>query len=208
MDSMYTACEGESSVRQRLLCAAVELFARKGYAATTVREITEAAGVTKPVLYYHFGSKEGVYLALLGDALRTFEALLEAGLAEVGSVRDRIVKVLGDALDLMLANLDIVRLVHSVLFGHPQGAPSFDFEAFHHRFIGTLRSLLDGGIARGELREGDAEDMAYAIFGAFDVCQGMILLHPEVGFDRQRLERVLDVVFNGLLAEHAKESSS
>jgi len=206
MEPMYTACEGEPTVRHRLLCAAVELFARKGYAATTVREITDAAGVTKPVLYYHFGSKEGVYLTLLGDALKTFEALLEEGLAQAGSVRERLKRVLGDALDLMLANLDIVRLVHSVLFGHPQGAPFFDFEAFHHRFIGVLRGLLETGIAGGELRDGNGEDMAYAIFGAFDVCQGMILLHPEAGFDRARLERVLDVVFDGLLAERAKES--
>jgi AcrR family transcriptional regulator len=207
MSATENTCGPGGGVRDRLLCAAVELFARKGYAATTVREITDAAGVTKPVLYYHFGSKEGVYLALLGDALRTFEALLEAGLAEAGSVRDRIVRVLGDALDLMLANLDIVRLVHSVLFGHPQGAPFFDFEAFHHRFIGAVRSLLESGIASGELRAGDAEDMAYAIFGAFDVCQGMILLHPGSGFDRRRLERVLDVVFDGLQAVGARESA-
>jgi hypothetical protein len=105
----------------------------------------------------------------------------------------------------MIANLDIVRLVHSVLYGHPQGAPFFDFEAFHHRFVGTVRGLLETGMAGGEVREGDADDMAYAIFGAWDVCQGMILLHPEVGFDRNRLERVLDVVFNGLLADQVKE---
>ena len=207
MGATNTICGSEATVRERLLCAAVELFARKGYAATTVREITDAAGVTKPVLYYHFGSKEGVYVALLGDALKTFEALLEEGLAQAGTVRDRIVRVLGDALDLMVANLDIVRLVHSVLFGHPQGAPFFDFEAFHQRFIGVLRGLLEAGVAGGELRDGDANDMAYAIFGAFDVCQGMVLLHPGSGFDRRRLERVLDVVFNGLLADQAKESA-
>ena len=207
---METACapsEGEGSVRDRLLCAAVELFARKGYSATTVREIVDAAGVTKPVLYYHFGSKEGVYLALMGDALRTLEAALAAGLDAEGSARDRAVRVLGDALDLIVANLDMLRMVHSVLFGPPQGAPFFDFEAFHRRFIGTLSTILEGGIERSELRAGDAEDMAYAIFGAFDVCQGMILLQPGSGFDRRRLERVLDVVFNGLLADRAKESA-
>ena len=205
IEAMCATGEGEGSVRDRLLCAAVELFARKGYSATTVREIVDAAGVTKPVLYYHFGSKEGVFLALMGDALRTFEAALVAGLDAEGSARDRIVRVLGDALDLIVANLDMVRMVHSVLFGPPQGAPFFDFEAFHRRFIGTLSTILEGGIERSELRAGDAEDMAYAIFGAFDVCQGMILLHPGSGFDRRRLERVLDVVFNGLLADQAKE---
>jgi TetR/AcrR family transcriptional regulator len=42
----------ETEVRKRLLKAALELFTKKGFAATSVREIVEIAGVTKPVLYY------------------------------------------------------------------------------------------------------------------------------------------------------------
>ena len=44
---------------------AARLFAAQGYDATSVREIVEAAGVTKPTLYYHFGSKEGLAQALV-----------------------------------------------------------------------------------------------------------------------------------------------
>ena len=44
------------------LSAARELFARKGYSGTSVREIVAAADVTKPVLYYYFRNKEGLYL--------------------------------------------------------------------------------------------------------------------------------------------------
>src|SRR5690348_9592515 len=44
---------------------AARLFATQGYEATPVRTIVEAAGVTKPTLYYHFGSKEGLAQALL-----------------------------------------------------------------------------------------------------------------------------------------------
>ena len=58
---------GEVSVRQRLMDSAVLLFTTRGYAATSVREIVEMAGVTKPALYYHFDSKEGIYLAILDD---------------------------------------------------------------------------------------------------------------------------------------------
>ncbi|MCE1227092.1 MAG: TetR/AcrR family transcriptional regulator, partial [Geobacteraceae bacterium] len=50
-----------ANVRQRLLDAALQLFSTKGYAATSVRELVEAAGVTKPVLYYYFKNKEGLY---------------------------------------------------------------------------------------------------------------------------------------------------
>ena len=49
--------EAGVEARERLLSGATELFASKGYAATTVREIVERAGVTKPVLYYYFRSK-------------------------------------------------------------------------------------------------------------------------------------------------------
>src|SRR3954465_15238226 len=44
---------------------AARLFASQGYEATSVRAIVEAAGVTKPTLYYHYGSKEGLAQALL-----------------------------------------------------------------------------------------------------------------------------------------------
>ena len=52
-----TKRESENGGRERLLAAAAKLFAAKGYAATTVRDILRAAKVTAPVLYHHFGSK-------------------------------------------------------------------------------------------------------------------------------------------------------
>ncbi len=68
----------DRTVRQRLLAGAAELFARKGYDATTVREIVQAAGVTKPALYYYFQNKEGIYLELMREAKARFEALLDS----------------------------------------------------------------------------------------------------------------------------------
>ncbi|MEW4571193.1 TetR/AcrR family transcriptional regulator [Tautonia sp. JC769] len=54
---------------REILRAAARLFADRGFDATSVREIVEAAGVTKPTLYYHFGSKEGLAQALLSRPL-------------------------------------------------------------------------------------------------------------------------------------------
>ena len=50
---------------QRILDAAIPLFARLGYGSASVRELAEAAGVTKPTLYYHFGSKEDLFHELV-----------------------------------------------------------------------------------------------------------------------------------------------
>ncbi len=53
--------------RDRILDAALALFAEKGYEATSMREIAEQLGMTKPALYYHFDSKEDIVRALLVD---------------------------------------------------------------------------------------------------------------------------------------------
>ncbi|MDX6642136.1 MAG: hypothetical protein QOD76_98 [Solirubrobacteraceae bacterium] len=58
---------------QQILDAAVACFARNGYHATSMDEIAERAGITKPLVYNYFGSKEGLYLAAIeraGDELR------------------------------------------------------------------------------------------------------------------------------------------
>jgi AcrR family transcriptional regulator len=53
--------------RRQLLEVALEVFAREGFYGTSMDEVAEAAGVTKPVLYQHFGSKRLLYLELLDD---------------------------------------------------------------------------------------------------------------------------------------------
>ena len=76
---------GNGPVRQRLLEGAAELFTQKGYAATTVREIVAAAGVTKPVLYYYFRNKEGIYLELMREAFAKMDDLVAISLEDQGS---------------------------------------------------------------------------------------------------------------------------
>ncbi len=59
--------------RQQLLDVALEEFSKRGFHQTSMNDVAEAAGVTKPVLYQHFGSKRELFLELLrevGDRLR------------------------------------------------------------------------------------------------------------------------------------------
>ena len=63
MSSRLTA----TARREQLLEVALDVFARAGYHATSMNEVAEAAGVTKPVLYQHFESKRELYQALLDE---------------------------------------------------------------------------------------------------------------------------------------------
>lgn len=56
--------------RQVLICAAADVFARRGYAAATMADILDEAGVTKGALYFHFRSKEDLARAIFAEDLR------------------------------------------------------------------------------------------------------------------------------------------
>jgi len=56
-----------SERRQQLIASALATFARRGYHDTSMNDIADAAGVTKPVLYQHFDSKRDLYLEVLAE---------------------------------------------------------------------------------------------------------------------------------------------
>lgn len=62
----------------RLLEEALRLFARRGVDAVGVQEVVDAAGVTKPTLYHHYGSKEGLVKALVDRGFQHLNAALDS----------------------------------------------------------------------------------------------------------------------------------
>jgi AcrR family transcriptional regulator len=190
----------DPAARERLLKAAIRLFTQKGYAATSVREIVEGAGVTKPALYYHFKSKEGLYLAALQDGMAEYQALM-AGLAPTDEPADlQLRRVCLAVYDLFIRQLDLVRLFHSVFYGPQQGAPAFDFHAVHNMLVEALRRLVRLGMDRGEFRGRDEQAMTLAVLGALNITTENDMIHPECQVGREGLDRTLDVIFRGLKA--------
>ena len=66
----------KSGVRQTILAGALKLFSQRGYEGVSVSELTEAAGITKPTLYYYFGSKEGVFESVCQSHYTQLNALI------------------------------------------------------------------------------------------------------------------------------------
>lgn len=67
----------EPATRTRILEEALRLFSAKGYEGVGVQEICVAAGITKPTLYYHFGSKIGLLGSLLDEHYRRLDEEVE-----------------------------------------------------------------------------------------------------------------------------------
>ena len=76
--------------RRQLLDVALRTFADRGYHETSMNDLAEAAGVTKPVLYQHFRSKRALYLELLEDVGGRLRDAIEKATAEAGGPREQV----------------------------------------------------------------------------------------------------------------------
>ncbi len=93
---MSTAHQQRSrATRARILEAAKTCFAREGYDAASVAEICQQAGVGKGGFYYHFPSKQALFLELLNGWLAELDALLAAEQAKAGSAPNRLMAMAG-----------------------------------------------------------------------------------------------------------------
>jgi AcrR family transcriptional regulator len=77
--------------RRQLLDVALSVFAERGFHPTSMNEIAEAAGVTKPVLYQHFRSKRELYLELLEDVGGRLRDEIAKATVQAGSPREQVV---------------------------------------------------------------------------------------------------------------------
>src|SRR3954452_19972327 len=76
--------------RRQLLDVALKVFAERGYHPTSMNDLAEAAGVTKPVLYQHFRSKRALYLELLEDVGGRLRDAIEKATTEAGGPREQV----------------------------------------------------------------------------------------------------------------------
>jgi AcrR family transcriptional regulator len=188
----------ERPARDRLLHEAADLFSRKGYAATSVGEIVAAAGVTKPVLYYHFESKEGLYLTLMEESLGAFRPVVEAALHNDGrTAADRIGRLCEALVECALDNLSIVRLTRGLHYAPPQGAPDFDAWEFPLTIKSALERLVAEGVRSREFTGARAEDLVWSILGLINICVDSNLADPRIALKPPGLRSALNLVLAG-----------
>jgi outer membrane protein len=141
-----------SDPRQRLLDAGLKQFANRGYAGTSVQDITEEAKVTKPTLYYYFQSKEGLFQALVDQAMDDrLHLMREAAPSDMATV-DQLTAIIVAVTDFARRQPDLLRLCFSIAFAAPGEIPSGMQK--HHKMRESflfVREIIQTGIERGDL---------------------------------------------------------
>jgi TetR/AcrR family transcriptional regulator len=193
--------------RERLLAAATRLFGAKGYAATSVREILNAADVTAPVLYYHFGNKEGLFIGLLRDGFALLDAEGARAVAGAGTATEKVRAFCGALVAVRQRYGDVMWLVDALLAAPAQAAPRFDFKGEFARVVQRLAPLVRAGIEDGEFRPCNPTAAALVLLGAVRMTPQLELIRARLPESAPLPEAVVETALAGLRVSSPTTSS-
>src|SRR3954447_15586591 len=135
---------GVSRSRHDILTAARDAFAEQGYDAASLRGISRAAGVDPALVHHFFGSKEGLFEAVLNDVVRPDEVFSEVLLPGVPGVGERLVRMFLTVWDGAGTQGPMLALLRSAIT--------------HERSASMLGRFMVGGMLRHIAEEADAGD--------------------------------------------------
>jgi len=181
--------------RELIFDKALELFRRRGFEATTMREVAREAGVATGAAYYYFPSKEAIVSAYYDQVQRLHAASVREELRGKEALRDR----LGIVLHAKLGILKDDRRILGALFrytgepGHPLSVFGRGTEAQRNQSVGIFREA----IATADLSEELKQLLPWAMWL---VHLGMILVFIYDGSERQqKTHKLVDSVLNVLV---------
>ena len=192
---------------ERILSTALDLFAVKGYDATAVREICEAACITKPTLYHFYGSKDGVLQALMTAGFVRFRSMVDAALASPGSFRHRVKLMARSVFESASRQPRLWRFIHGIVWAPPATAPkTVSCTEFYEGVVGAMAAAADEAVRRGEISPGSTHIRMLIVMGAIGeaatgyVISGRPQLTPELA------DGLIDAIFDGWTVAGSRES--
>lgn len=153
--------------RQEILAAAIKVFGKKGFAATCVGDVADAAKIAKGTVYLYFESKEEIYATAVQLAVAQLQEVAAERIRLVSGVRERLAVAIAVRMEFWHEQLNLYRLLLTV-----------GREARHKRQTNeVLRSghghflrILEEGAAAGELEPRDFDTVAWAILDMIRGC--------------------------------------
>ncbi len=162
---MTAVQERSKTRRQRLLDAALEVFTSHGYSDAAIDQIARASDTSKGGLYFHFPSKQALFLALLGEASAALLTDVETAMA---AETDPLAR--GDAaLREVLHAFGGHRLLARLLLIDAVGAGkefAVKLDELHAAFAALIARCLDDAVAQGLIPPQDTRLAAQAWYGA------------------------------------------
>lgn len=193
--------DNRRDVRQRIIEAAVKLFAQKGFFETTVDDIARSAKIAKGTVYIYFKDKPSLYAGIIDEHFTGAIQFLEETEARRMSNTDKLRAISDDWLNYMLKfkqqfpmftmeNVDmtrkIMRGIHVTAFGRVG------------EIIDHIARIIEAGIAGGEFRNVDPKIGAICFLNSIRTVFQACTMLPEC---QEPKKQIMEMLFNGLKKE-------
>lgn len=189
--------------RSTLLKAALTLFSTKGYAATSIEDITKAAKMTRGALYHHFQGKADLYNTLLEEVSARGTDIVQQAVAEGGTFTEILKRIFIRQLNYIEENREARAVMELALFktgSHPE------LKTGRQKQVEAGSMMIDGiaqamqiGIANGELRmDIPPKEMALSFIAFQNGIIQLWLISPKSFSLKDSAETFANVLIQGL----------
>jgi AcrR family transcriptional regulator len=182
-------------------------FAQKGYSGTSVQDIISAVGISKPVLYYYFGSKLGLYHAVVHSAQDRCHRLMKAAAARGTDVPTQLVEILAALFGFAVENRELSRIVFSASFAPPDEAgPDPVREEKGWRNFLLVQAIMQRGVDEGRLDSRySAMDLARQMYGVLSFEVMVATLDLAASSTRADAERIVEMFLHGTAQKNTRK---
>ena len=197
------------SVRDKILAAAVQLFAKYGYHAATMRDIARIAGIQAASIYYHYPSKQALLVEIMESHMRQLNANLERIVSKHDTVQQCLYEAISNHIRLHTTYKSEFFIIDTEIRAL-EGENRAKILALRDRYEYLIQELLREGMEQGVLRQTDVKISSYAIIAMCTEVAQWFRLAGRLSV-QQVIEIYFQMVTEGLLmikdlAENPEES--
>lgn len=187
-------------VKEAVMAAAVQLFARYGYHAAPLRDIASIAGIQAASIYYHYANKQALLVEIMATYMQRLNSNLEKILRDYSDPQQRLHEAIANHIRLHTSYKDEFFIIDTEIRAL-EGENRASILALRDTYEALLQELLRDGVERGVFRRSDVKVSSYAIIA---MCTEVATWFRPGG--RLSVQQVVDIysqmITGGLLADH------
>ncbi|CAN5326320.1 fatty acid metabolism transcriptional regulator FadR [soil metagenome] len=190
---------GRGDKRERILDAAVRVFAKNGFYATRVSDVAKAAGVADGTIYLYFDSKEALLVSLFEDRVEKLIAYTGSELPKLATARERFRRLVELQLGLLEGERELAEVITVILRQSTKLLKEFAAPKFG-AYLDLIAKVVEAGQASGEFRQDISPLLvARATFGALDgIALTWALGKAEQGGLSRAADKLAELLLRGL----------
>ena len=147
-----------NKTKRKIFETSMELFAKKGYEATSIEEITSVVGVAKGTLYYHFSTKEEIFNFLVEEGMKLLKNSIDIKTSNLDKAIDKLKAIILIQIKAIKKYENFISILLSQIWG--QEPKNKVCRKYVFEYINMIEEIIKEGMKKQELIQGDSSVIA------------------------------------------------